>query len=64
MGFFVNVKAIDCLTMFSCVFRTCGPQYNSVSICRSENLFRLRFNHVGSHVDSSRQLNFLGFLDK
>lgn len=34
----IFVSTIDCLTIFSCVFRKCGLRFSLVSICKSKNL--------------------------
>ena len=63
MEIFVN--AMDCLTIFFCVLRTCGPHFNLVSICKPKTLMSV-FGSIlvlAMLIDAAI-LNLLGFLDK
>ena len=63
MEIFVN--AMDCLTIFSCVLRTCGPHFNLVSICRPNTLMSVLGSiSVLAILMDAVMLNLLGFLDK
>ena len=62
MEIFVNT--MDCLTIFSCVLRTCGPYFNLVSICRPNTLMSV-FGSISvlAILIDEVMLNLLGFLD-
>ena len=60
---FVNV--MDCLNIFSCVLRTCGPNFNLLSICRPNTLISILGSiSVLAILMDAVMLNLLGFLDK
>ena len=59
MEIFVN--AMDCLTIFSCVLRTCGPHFNLVSICRPNTLMSVfGFNFGASNIDGCSHVESFG----
>ena len=63
MEIFVN--AMDCLTIFFCVLRTCGPLFNLVSICKPKTLMSVfgSISVLAMLIDAAI-LNLLRFLDK
>ena len=63
MKIFVN--AMDCLIIFFCVLRTCGPHFNLVSIYKPKTLMSVfgSISVLAMLIDSAI-LNLLGFLDK